>query len=265
MKSILKFSNKRFGEVRIFDKNGEPWFIARDIAKTLGYSATEKMTRMLDADEKSNVPIWDTRTSQNRISTIISESGLYSVTINSQKKEAKEFRKWITSEVIPSIRKHGFYGTEEFVERAILDPGGMIEILKRYKIERFKRVIAEGQRDDAIRTKSQIGSKREATAMAKAANLSILNRCLTERLKKYEYRTVADIDWLDTFFDTSNPYLNLQIGKMLAVISVDKGIPVSTIKNSKYPRGINAYHVDVIEELEIMLFGDDCLLSIYNK
>lgn len=98
--------------VRTLDLNGEPWFVASDVANILGYRDAEKMTRMLDEDEAAthNVGIRsENGVEQMREVTIINESGLYAAILKSRRPEAKAFRKWVTSEVLPSIRKRGSY------------------------------------------------------------------------------------------------------------------------------------------------------------
>lgn len=101
--------------VRTLDLNGEPWFVATDIAKILGYSEAEKMTRMLDDDERGTHNVGTPSSNQHGEFeydvklTIINESGLYAAILKSRRPEAKSFRKWVTSEVLPSIRKRGSY------------------------------------------------------------------------------------------------------------------------------------------------------------
>ena len=95
--------------VRILDKDGELWFVASDVASALEYSHTPHMLRHLDDDEKG-VQIVDTLGGAQEVSTI-SESGLYSAILRSRKPEAKRFKKWVTSEVLPAIRKTGSYST----------------------------------------------------------------------------------------------------------------------------------------------------------
>ena len=112
--------------IRVVMVDDEPWFIASDVAKVLEYSSTKDMTRILDGDQKGgqNVP---TPGGDQRM-TIISESGLYSCVLKSRKKEAKVFRRWVTDEVLPSIRKTGSYGQPDLapvVEKLI----GMFESL----------------------------------------------------------------------------------------------------------------------------------------
>lgn len=101
--------------IRIARRGEEVWFIATDVAKVLGYEDARHMTRMLDDDEIALHEV-ETRSTNNvtqrRELSIISESGLYTAIFNSQRPEAKRFRKWVTSEVLPSIRKTGAYSIE---------------------------------------------------------------------------------------------------------------------------------------------------------
>lgn len=106
------------------EHNNKPYFIAKDVAEILGYTGTEKLTRRLDDDEKDDTPIWDISHNQYRNQIVITESGLYNAILGSHKIEAKRFKKWVTSEVIPSIRKHGGYlpnqeSPEELLSRAV--------------------------------------------------------------------------------------------------------------------------------------------------
>jgi len=101
--------------VRVTDQNGDPWFIAKDVCEILGID-TSNLSKTLDDDEKGSVQC--TTPGGNQTMTIINESGLYSLILKSRKPEAKSFKKWVTSEVLPSIRKHGGYlkGQEELPE-----------------------------------------------------------------------------------------------------------------------------------------------------
>jgi len=112
----FKFNNE---ELRIIDRNGNPWFVNNEVCKILELANPPQVASRLDDDEKANIIISDG--SQGRQMTIISESGLYSLVMTSIKPEAKEFKKWVTSEVLPSIRKTGAYSREwlETRERGI--------------------------------------------------------------------------------------------------------------------------------------------------
>ncbi|NYZ70228.1 Bro-N domain-containing protein, partial [Endozoicomonas sp. SM1973] len=100
----FQFNNS---SIRVIDKAGEPWFVAKDIAEALEYPTAYKMTRSLDADEK-DAQIVGTLGGNQEV-TVINESGLYSAILKSRKPEAKTFKKWVTKEVLPSIRKNGGY------------------------------------------------------------------------------------------------------------------------------------------------------------
>ncbi len=111
--SLAIFNHTEFGNIRtLVHENGEPWFVAKDIADSLGYLSAEKMTRRLDDDEKTTIPFRGTGSNYQTNMVIINESGFYNAVIGSKKPEAKAFRKWVTSEVLPSIRKHGVYRKE---------------------------------------------------------------------------------------------------------------------------------------------------------
>jgi len=139
---VTVFNNSDFGQIRVITINEEPFFVAKDVADILEYSDTNKMTNRLDDDEKITAKLAGI-SKTNPIVTLITESGLYNAIIGSKKPEAKKFKKWITSEVLPSIRKHGFYGTDDWVESALTNPENMINILTKYKEEREKRLLAE--------------------------------------------------------------------------------------------------------------------------
>ena len=111
---IQIFKNEQFGQVRVITKDGEPWFVGKDIAERLGYVNTrDALSKHVDLEDKSDVAIHDG--SQNRTMTIINESGLYSLVLGSKLPTAKKFKKWVTSDVLPSIRKHGMYATDELI------------------------------------------------------------------------------------------------------------------------------------------------------
>ena len=94
--------------VRITDQNGDPWFIAKDVCEILGFDHAPSAIRALDEDERNTVRISHGNRG-NPNATIINESGLYSLILKSRKPEAKRFKKWVTKDVLPSIRKHGGY------------------------------------------------------------------------------------------------------------------------------------------------------------
>ena len=101
------FSNEEFGEIRTITKDGEPWFVASDVAKALGYRMASDMTRRIDEEDKGYTKV-RTHGGEQEMS-IINESGLYAGVFCSSLDSAKSFKHWVTSEVLPSIRKTGSY------------------------------------------------------------------------------------------------------------------------------------------------------------
>ncbi|MDY4856303.1 MAG: BRO family protein [Candidatus Ventricola sp.] len=110
MNDLQVFENPAFGQVRTVTKDGEPWFVAADVCRALEVDPTA--TRRLDDDEKNTLRLTQ-GTSGNPNVTIVNEPGLYSLVLGSRKPEAKNFKRWITHEVIPSIRKTGSYSIQE--------------------------------------------------------------------------------------------------------------------------------------------------------
>lgn len=129
MNDLQIFNSPEFGAIRTIEKDGEPWFVGKDVAAALGYSNTkDALSRHIDAEDKyqgEGVAFPDPH-GILQYPTIINESGLYSLVLSSKLPTAKKFKRWVTSEVIPSIRKHGAYMTPETLEAAILNPNTMI-------------------------------------------------------------------------------------------------------------------------------------------
>jgi len=110
---VFVFDNQ---QIRIVDRNGDPWFVAKDVCDILGLENNrDVLAKMLDEDEKGVEKIYTLGGGQEM--NIINESGLYNLVFRSNKPEAKVFRKWVTSEVLPSIRKKGFYAVPGLMER----------------------------------------------------------------------------------------------------------------------------------------------------
>lgn len=139
----------RGNDVRVvLADDGEPRWVAADVAKILGYRMSSDMTRWLEEDEKGTHKV---RTSQvngtfeTRSMAVITESGLYAAVLKSRRPEAVDFRRWVTREVLPSIRRHGGYLTDQKVEEALLNPDTIIELAQRLKNERARREALEQQ------------------------------------------------------------------------------------------------------------------------
>lgn len=143
MESLQIFKNETFGEVRTVICDGEPWFVATDVCKALEIGTTSKALERLDDDEKGMNSIPTHGGEQNM--SIINEAGLYSLVLGSRKPEAKAFKRWITHEVIPTIRKHGAYMTEQTIAKALESPDFLIELAMKLKTEQEERKRLEAE------------------------------------------------------------------------------------------------------------------------
>lgn len=121
-------------EVRTIELDGEPWFVGKDVAAVLGYSNSRKALADHVDDEDKGVTKCDTLGGVQE-ATVINESGLYSLILSSKLPTAKEFKRWVTSEVLPSVRKHGAYMTQETLQQAILNPDTLIQLCQQLKKE----------------------------------------------------------------------------------------------------------------------------------
>ena len=108
MNELQIFNNPEFGDMRIIELNGEPWFVGKDVATALGYAEPTKAVRERVDSEDRGVSKIDTPSGAQEM-TIINESGLYSLVLSSKLPSAKKFKRWVTSEVLPALRKHGSY------------------------------------------------------------------------------------------------------------------------------------------------------------
>lgn len=145
---IRIFSNQEFGSIRTVEIDGEPWFVGKDVAERLGYKDTVNALKShVDEDDKKRG--WRITTpSGEQDMTIINESGLYSLVLSSKLPGAKAFKRWVTSEVIPSIRKHGAYMTLETAEQMLSNPDFMIRLLQELKSEQEQRRELERQKKE---------------------------------------------------------------------------------------------------------------------
>lgn len=132
------FKNTDFGQVRTLIVNDEPYFVGKDVAESLGYKDTaDAVKRHVDNEDKLTRRFTDS--GQSREMYIINESGLYSLILSSKLPTAKQFKRWVTSEVLPTIRKHGVYATDDLLD----NPDFLIDALQKLKAEREQRLVAE--------------------------------------------------------------------------------------------------------------------------
>lgn len=141
--NIQIFNNEELGTIRIMGTPDAPLFCLGDVCKMLGLRQGHVRER-LDDGVVSTEPILDSL-GREQVANFVTEDGLYDVILDSRKPEAKRFRKWVTSEVLPTIRKHGAYMTKDTLERAITEPDFLIQLATTLKEEKAKRLEAEQQ------------------------------------------------------------------------------------------------------------------------
>lgn len=139
MNSLQIFNSKEFGEIRVVEQNGEPWFVAKDVCEILEIKNATDVIKRLDADEVTRFNLGGLAGEVN----IVNEYGLYSLVLGSRKAEAKQFKRWITHEVIPTIRKHGGYMTPQKIEEVLSNPDTIIRLATESKQEREVRQQAQ--------------------------------------------------------------------------------------------------------------------------
>lgn len=164
MEDIQIFNSEEFGDVRALELNGAPWFVGKDVAEALGYGAGKSLanavSKHVDEEDKGVTEMMTPGGVQKVI--IINESGLYSLVLSSKLPSAKKFKHWVTSEVLPTIRRHGAYMTEDALEKAITEPDFLIRLATQLKEEKAKRLEAE----------KQIEADRPKVTFANAVNVS---------------------------------------------------------------------------------------------
>ena len=145
MNELQVFNNEMFGNVRVLLQGDEPWFVAKDVADTLGYqNGSRDVNRHTDEEDRTKTMLFDGN--QNKETILINESGLYSLVLSSKLPNAKQFKRWVTSEVLPSIRKYGSYSMDI--------PKTLPDALKAYASEieahNKTKALVEAQRPKVI-------------------------------------------------------------------------------------------------------------------
>ena len=140
MSELQVFSNAEFGSVRSITVNGEPYFVGKDVAEILGYANTrDALAKHVDEEDRMDgVAIRDS-IGREQTPVFINESGLYSLILSSKLPSAKRFKRWVTSEVLPAIRRHGVFLMDDIVNNT----DALIEALQAFKAERMKRMALE--------------------------------------------------------------------------------------------------------------------------
>ena len=184
----IQIFNYQNNEVRTVEMIGEPWFVLKDVCEVLGITNPTAVADRLDEDERAKFDL-----GRQGASWVINESGLYNVILRSDKPEAKPFRKWVTSEVLPSIRKHGAYMTPETLQAAILNPDTMIQLCQQLKAEQNKNAVLTAANSQLTVEKQIMQPKADYFDDLVDRNLLTNFR---ETAKELGIKPKAFVDWL---------------------------------------------------------------------
>ena len=139
MNNLQIFNNQQFGQIRVVDVNTIPYFVGYDVALTLGYAKPRNaIMQHVDSEDALKQGVSDNQGIVHEM-TLINESGVYSLVFGSKLPSAKQFKRWVTSEVLPSVRKYGAYLTDQKVEEVLTDPDTLIKLATQLKAERAEK------------------------------------------------------------------------------------------------------------------------------
>lgn len=180
--NIKIFNNAEFGEIRVMLIDDDPWFVGKDIAAALGYKDTVNALKAhVDEQDKAGWRI--TTQFGEKETTIINESGLYSLIFSSKLEGAQRFKYWVTHEVLPSIRKHGMYMTDNLLETAIANPDFVIGLIQNMKAEKEKSAALQMQNKQLCEKNEEMQPKADYFDDLVAWNMSTNFRSTAKELR----------------------------------------------------------------------------------
>lgn len=190
--NIKIFNNAEFGEIRVMLIDDDPWFVGKDIAVALGYKDTVNALKAhVDEQDKRGWRI--TTPSGEQQATIINESGLYSLIFSSKLESAQRFKHWVTHEVLPSIRKHGMYMTDNLLETAIANPDFVIGLIQNMKAEKEKSAALQMQNKQLCEKNEEMQPKADYFDDLVAWNLAVCFRGTAKELRIPERKFIQSL------------------------------------------------------------------------
>jgi prophage antirepressor-like protein len=190
--NIKIFNNAEFGEIRVMLIDDDPWFVGKDIAVALGYNNPQKAIRDHVDEQDRGVNEMDTPGGKQPI-IIINESGLYSLIFSSKLESAQRFKHWVTHEVLPSIRKHGMYMTDNLLETAIANPDFVIGLIQNMKAEKEKSAALQMQNKQLCEKNEEMQPKADYFDDLVAWNLAVCFRGTAKELRIPERKFIKSL------------------------------------------------------------------------
>lgn len=193
MSEIQNF-NFNGAQVRALTIDNEPYFVGKDVAEILGYKNTrDALNKHVDSEDKNTVAICDGIKKGNPNQTVINESGLYSLIISSKLPSAKQFKHWVTSEVLPAIRKHGAYMTDQKAEAIVTDKNALADLLQQASDQLKEKDIQIAEMKpkalfaDAVSASKQTALVGELAKIMKGNGIEIGQNRLFAWMRKHGY------------------------------------------------------------------------------
>ena len=230
---IQVFSNSEFGSIRTVEINNEPWFVGKDVAEVLGYKDTvNALKNHVDNDDKfmgcqNTTPSITDYLGRLQYPTWINESGLYSLILSSKLPNAKKFKRWVTSEVLPSIRKHGAYMSKENIEKVLYNPDFLIKLATNLKTEQEKNVKLQKENEKLSTVNSLL--IKEANEWDNRSLISHLIR----KYGYYRYDNKFGVAWSE-FYQNLNYKLHINLNQRLVMQDNKKKKPLDMIKEYEW-------------------------------
>lgn len=186
---VQVFTNAELGEIRTVTIEGNPWLVGKDVASCLGYKDTVNALKVhVDKADKKR---WRITTPLGmQTATVINESGVYSLIFSSKLDQAKQFKRWVTTDVLPAIRKHGMYATETVIEQVLSNPDFAIKLLKQLKTEREEKARLEAQvkeNEDKVLFVEAINSSKSTILIGDLAKLICQNGVNIGQIRLFEW------------------------------------------------------------------------------
>lgn len=242
---IKIFKNPQFGEIRTMEKDGEPWFVGKDVAELLGYAKPQNaIATHVDDEDKTLAPIQGGCSTGTQNTIIINESGLYSLILSSKLPTAKEFKRWVTSEVLPSIRKTGGYNADVTMQSVVQTLATMQRVLEAQQ-EINKKLLSQ------LQTPPTVPDEPEQLAFTEHLPYPPLNQKRGQRIdaKRVERRPVR---WFNIRL-----YNNLYNAYPKPLRELEKDVGVCGVTLRAWRNGENRPNINNARKLAAVLGVDE--------